>query len=357
MTAYIVALLLTALALLALLLEKTYFYLPPKELKRQAAQGDAMASTLYQAAAYGTSLKLLLWCVTGLAAAGGFVLFARVAPALFGFLLVALVLWLAFLWLPRARLSAGVVHLTIWCTPAVVEILRLLHPIIEYMAVYTGNFSAAAGPHTGLYEQEDLLDLIERQERQGDNRVDGEVLELLRRALRFGGYTVRDARVPRRRVTAVSLDEDLGPVVLDELHRTGHSQFPVYEGEATNIVGVLMLDDAAEGRRHSTVRGHCDRRLAYVHEDDSLRFALQVFYQSHHQLLIVVNGSGAYTGILTLRDVLQRLFDAAGHDADMRHDDRAAVAARHHLRSKPAGDAAHDAATEKLSENPSEVVE
>src|SRR6266446_6595999 len=123
MVPFIFALLLVSLALLMLTLEKTYFYVPYKELKRQAAHGDQLAATLYRAAAYDSELKLLLWLLTGLCASAGIVLFARVAPPLLGFTAVALVVWLGFVWLPRTRLTLTGARLAEWCTPALVEML------------------------------------------------------------------------------------------------------------------------------------------------------------------------------------------------------------------------------------------
>jgi len=66
-------------------LKKPIFILTPIELKRLAKSNDQLAKTLFSAEAYGNELKVLLWLIIGLCAAGGFVLFARVAPSLFGF--------------------------------------------------------------------------------------------------------------------------------------------------------------------------------------------------------------------------------------------------------------------------------
>src|SRR5665213_2440603 len=116
MSAFIFAILLILLALLALTLEKTYFYVPSKELRRLAGKGDSVAQTLLTAETYGLELKLVLWLVTGLSAAGSFVLFARIAPALFGFVTVLLAFWLGFLWIPRTRLTVVGTYVALWST-------------------------------------------------------------------------------------------------------------------------------------------------------------------------------------------------------------------------------------------------
>jgi metal transporter CNNM len=353
MAVFILALLLMLVALLALTLQKTYFYMPYKELKRQAAGGDRLAATLFRAAAYGAELKVLLWLFSGLAAAGGFMLLARIAPPIFGFVAVALVLWLAFLWVPRTRLTSLGARLSGWCTPFVVWCLRLMHPLMQYLAAYAGRY--AAGPHTGIYQREDIYELIEQQKRQSDSRISDKELELMRNVLQFSDYQVRDCLVPSKRVKAVNVDENIGPVMLDELHTKGYARFPVYEGKATNIVGSLAVDDITDiQKQHGKVRDHFDERVAYLHEADSLEQALQAFYETRQHLFVVVNGFNEYVGIITLSDILHQLVGVAEHEAFGRHDDRKAVAARHRPKIP---ESLPEETAERLPENSPEVVE
>ena len=179
MSAFIFAILLILLALLALTLEKTYFYVPSKELRRLAGRGDRVAQTLLTAEVYGVELKMVLWLITGLSAAGSFVLFARIAPTLFGFVAVSLVLWLGFLWIPRTRLTAIGTYVALWSTPVVVQMLRVVHPVTAFVANLA--FRSPASPHTGLYEREDVYELLKRQKGQNDNRISHKDLELIRK--------------------------------------------------------------------------------------------------------------------------------------------------------------------------------
>ena len=324
---FVVAILLLTLALLALILEKTYFLLPLRELKRQAAQRDAMARILYEAAAYDTELKVLLWLVMGLSAAGGFLLFARLAPVILGFLVITLVLSLVFIWLPRARLTSFGTRLAVWCTPTVVAIMRVLHPVLRYAAVLVLRQYPA--PHTGLYEHEDMRELLERQHAQADNRISDHDLGLMRRALQFGNYQVHEVMTPQNRVVAVAAEEPISPVLLDELHKSGHTHFPVYAASKTELVGTLALDMVADVKHAGKVQDFYDRRLAFVHARDRLETALLAFYATGRHLLVVVDNAGDYVGIMTLGDVLSCLFGTIHAAAPQRHEDRQTVAARH----------------------------
>lgn len=335
MITFVVALLLTVLTLGTILLEKTYFYLPLKELKRQAARREEPAKTLFQAATYGNDLKVLLWLGMGISAAVSFTLFSRVAPGILGGIAIVLVIWFGFWWLPRTRLTAAGAQLTVWCTPMVVEVLRWWHPVGRYLSRFIAKHHT--NEHTGLYEREDLLDLLERQHNQSDNRIALDELDRMRTALQFGEYRVGDVVVPRKAVLAVALDEPISPVLVDELHQSGHVRFPVYDGKKSHIVGTLPLEVVADIKHKGAVRDYYDEHLAYVHENDSLEQALRAFYETRQHLFIVINSADEYVGVISLSDILHYLSGVAKPQQSGRFYDRKAVLERRarHIKAMP----------------------
>jgi hypothetical protein len=106
MGTFLLALLFLLVMLFGIALRKTYDYLPRRELKRQARDGDQVAAILYKAVAYGPSLRILLWLLIGLSAAAGFVLFSSVAPDFLAFLAIAGLVWYGFVWMPAAQISS-----------------------------------------------------------------------------------------------------------------------------------------------------------------------------------------------------------------------------------------------------------
>ena len=350
MLLYISALIALLLAFSALTLRKTYYYLPEAELKRQAKSGDSLAKVLWRAVAYGQSLQLLLWILIGVFAAVGFVLFARVAPPIFGFVAVALLLWLAFAWTPTTKLTRIGARLSRWFTPTIVWLLSWTATPLSGLTRFGHRFHPVV-VHTGLYQKEDLLTLINRQKQQPDSRVAVGELELAERALRFDKYKVRDVLIPRKQVKIVGRGDAVGPILLDELHATGHSRFPVYGKAPDDIIGTLHLMSLDEAKQGGHVRDFMEKGVIYVHESDTLADALRAVYTTKHQLFVVINSFEEYVGILTLEDILHTLI---GHPIDDEFDGHrsiAAVAARHPAKKKA------KAPEEKVAETSPEVVE
>lgn len=112
---------------------------------------------------------------------------------------------------------------------------------------------------------------------------------------------------PREHIAAVPADETLGPLILDELYKTGHDHFPVYEDDIDHIVGVLYVRDLLTvdtNKASSTVASVMDRQVCYARDDYTLDQALSALLQSQKILLVVVNDDGETEGVATLSEVL-----------------------------------------------------
>lgn len=348
-------LLLALLALVLWVLYRTYQHVAPKELKRLARAGDEVAAVLYRPVAYGLSLNLLL----------------RLLALVFGVLsLVCLTqavgIWLAVLVLLVIAVVGGFVlvpageltHSSLWLArrgaPGIAWLLERLHPFFSAAARFIRRHRPLH-VHTGLYEKADLVDLLEAQQNQPDNRITPAEIELLKHALTFGDRTVASCLTPKRVVKLVSASETVGPVLMDELSKSGHSRFPVYDGKHDNIVGILYLHDLVGTRHTGQVSGLMKTKLTYVHEDFTLMRTLQAFLKTKQHLFLVVNSMEEFVGIITIEDVLEQMIGKPIVDEFDSYDDLRAVAAAaarkdHDKHNEPEPEAEVSAVPEKPSE-------
>jgi CBS domain containing-hemolysin-like protein len=336
----ILALVILILALALLALRQTYRFVPVRELKRQARSGDSLAKTLYRAAAYGDSLNLLLWLLIAVLLLISFMLLDQVAPSLMAFIVVVLVMVLGYAWLPRVGLAKFSPKLVLWLTPPLVWLLEFTHPVLNRIAAFTKKHQLTV--HTGLYERDDLLELLEKQKNQPDSRIPGEQLDLLIHALTFGDKSVFECMVPRRVVRSVSAEEAIGPLVIRDLHDSGHSRFPVYQQKPENIVGTLYLRDLINLKHTGQVKDVMEHSVYYVHEEYPLEQVLHAFLKTKHHLFIVVDKFEEYVGVITIEDIIEQILGVKIVDEFDAYDDMRAVAAdyaRHdHLAHKKDGE-------------------
>ncbi len=306
---------------------KTYTYLPLKELKRRAERHDPLAEKLYRAVAYGSSLRVLLLILIILFSAVSFILLARAQPIWLSVVIVLVVLWLAFSWLPDTRVSGLGARFTATATPFFAWLVRTLYPVINRGAHIEEKHRVRAD-HTGLFERSDLLALIEQQQQQEDNRLSQEELDIVKHTLQFDDLKVADSFTSRQNLKTILASDVAGPILINELHELGQDYVLVSETPRGAIVGILAFKQLSI-KTSGHVRDVMDSTVYYVNEEDSLRDVLHAFFTTNHPLFIVINSAEEYLGIITVQDILKVLLGHIPGDDFDQYADRSAVAARH----------------------------
>lgn len=152
-------------------------------------------------------------------------------------------------------------------------------------------------------------------------------LQRFQASLALDTHAVEDVMTPVSVVEVAEVHDSLGPLVLDDLHKTGHSRFPVIDGDIHHVVGILYLHDIINLKSTKpTVKEAMDPRVHYIHEQQSLEHALHGFLRTHRHLFVVVNDYRETVGVLTLEDVLETLLGKKIVDEFDKYDDLRAVA-------------------------------
>ena len=367
MVGFLLALVLLGISLLAMALQKTYSAFGYKELRRRARAKDPIASVLFRAAAYGVSLRVVLWTVIILASAGSFIILEKMAPWPLAFLAIAAALAYGFIWMPAHKATKYGLKIAVWLTPAIAWLMDKTHPLLDRLVAFVRKHKPLT-VHTGLYDREDLLELIQTQRHQPDSRISEETLDLLAHTLTFGDKLVSDCMVPRRAVRSVAADQLVSPALIDELHKSGHSRFPVYRvgaektadgavADVSEIIGTLYLRDLITLKKTGAASEAMHKQVYFVHEDHPLEQVLDAFLKTHHHLFVVVNGFEEYVGIITIEDILEQILGCKIVDEFDQYDDMRAVAAHqaravHQARKKEGGEIVEHSSVGGTKKNP-----
>lgn len=303
---------------------KVYDATPARELKRRAAGKKEPAVSLFQAVAYGSSLYALLWGGIAIFGATGLVLLARSANIFVSLIVIIATLSFLFVYLPVSRITSLGSRVTLAINPVIVWLLRHLYPVLSRGAEQVEKRYPAS--HTGLFERSDILQLIHQQADQADSRLSIEELAIVQRALAFGDYLVRDILTPRVDIATVAADEVLGPVLIDELHKSP-APFVLVKNTDDQIVG--SLETQKLGLQSSGPVGEHLSPVYFLHESDTLREALHAFFVTNHPLFVVINSFEEYVGIITIESVLRQLLGHLPGDDFEQYTNPVAVAARH----------------------------
>lgn len=180
-------------------------------------------------------------------------------------------------------------------------------------------------PGQFIYSKAELLERLKTTH----GIISKDELMLIQHGLAFGEKLARNVMTPRSVIDGLEAKDTLGPVMLDHLHNSGHSRFPVYEKDIDHIVGMLYLRDLIPLKKNiKYARDAMQPEVYYIRDDHNLEYALAAFLRTHHHLLIVVNEYRETVGLLSLEDVMEALLGRKIIDEFDKHDDLRAVASR-----------------------------
>jgi CBS domain containing-hemolysin-like protein len=180
-----------------------------------------------------------------------------------------------------------------------------------------------------------VLHIDSRQELQhlvaeSDGILTPEEKKLIVNSLSFNDQLVSTVMTPKDSIISVKKTEFLGPLTLDDLHKTGNSKLPVIASDIDHIVGILHLEGllALDIKRSTTAEKAMEPKVYYIHKDQTLQHALTEFLSTRHYLLIVIDESRQTVGLITLEDVIEALLGRKIVDEFDAHDNLREVASR-----------------------------
>ncbi len=254
------------------------------------------------------------------------VVFVLLAVATFGWLLGALVATVV------ALEFGAIARIGLWRRLAQKVYERYEAYLLRFVEKFSGVFKLLRTlPPEQLDKRLDSRQELEHLVAESGTILTPDEKKLIAHSLAFDTRLVSEIMTPRSVIDSIGAKEHLGPLTLDELHKTGHSRFPVTLSDIDHVIGTLYVQDLLmiDAKRKSTsVEKAMERRVFYIREDQTLHHALAAFLKTKHHLFIVVNEFRETVGVLSLEDVIEALLGRAIVDEFDTHEDLRAVAAR-----------------------------
>jgi len=176
-----------------------------------------------------------------------------------------------------------------------------------------------------ISSREELQHLVS----ESDSVLTSDEKKLIVHSLSFNDRLVSSIMTPREDITCIKKTEFLGPLMLDDLHKVGHSWLPVVDDDLDHVIGILNIKGlmTLDSKKSMTAGKAMQSKAYYIREDQTLHYALVALLHTHHHLLIVVNEIRETVGILTLEDIIEALLGREVVDEFIEHDNLRAVAA------------------------------
>jgi len=144
---------------------------------------------------------------------------------------------------------------------------------------------------------------------------------MLEGVLRMADMTAGDVMVAAPRMDLLDIEapyEDVLHLVIG----TGHSRFPVYEGQRDNIIGILLAKDLLKLQRSPDLNLRTLLRpTVFVPESKGLNELLRDFRSNRNHLAIVIDEFGSTAGLITIEDVLEEIVGEIEDEFDEKDGD------------------------------------
>jgi len=163
--------------------------------------------------------------------------------------------------------------------------------------------------------REELIE--ELRHAQANGLLSNDTLSMIEGAIKVAELTVADVMVPRAQTVFLPIDASQNDI-LNIVIESGHSRFPVHDGDKDEILGILLAKDLLRCLANGE---SCDirallRPVAMIPESKRLNILLKEFRLSRNHMAIVVDEYGGVAGLVTIEDVLEQIVG----DIDDEHD-------------------------------------
>jgi len=173
----------------------------------------------------------------------------------------------------------------------------------------------------GLKDRAQLLEMLAESQQRGV--LDADAFAMLEGVLAVADLQVRDIMIPRVQMVCLYRDDPIARI-LPAVVESGHSSFPVLDGDRDDVVGILLAKDLLRLFAGATpakfdMREYM-RPVVFVPESKRLNVLLKEFRGSRNHMAIVVDEYSGVAGLVTIEDVIEQIVGDIDDEFDVEDD-------------------------------------
>lgn len=200
----------------------------------------------------------------------------------------------------------------------VLLVYTFLYPLLRFVRVFKERIYRTLG--LNLDNDLNPLDVEVQLRALGEDQmvIPPAVRKIIDKAIQLPELVVSDVLLPRNQVHWFDLEES--PVEnLRRARRTGHTRFPLCEGELDRCIGIIHIKDIFRSSLRDEVVDlrRLRRPIATLLLEDPLVDALQKLLRLKLHMAIVLDEFGGTVGILTLERIIEELVGEIQDEFDM----------------------------------------
>jgi CBS domain containing-hemolysin-like protein len=164
-----------------------------------------------------------------------------------------------------------------------------------------------------LHDEEELRLLLSSSK---ESQLSTQKRELLDNIFELSHRMSRQIMLPRQDVIYLSTERPLAEN-LRLARRSGHTRFPLCEGDLDHVIGLIHIKDIFHRERPLTALTEVAREIAFVPETLELDRLLKRMRTERFHLAAVIDEYGGVSGIVTLEDVIEEIVGSIQDEFDV----------------------------------------
>jgi magnesium and cobalt transporter len=173
----------------------------------------------------------------------------------------------------------------------------------------------------GVKDRAQLVEMLAESQQRGV--LDADAFAMLEGVLGVADLQVRDIMIPRVQMVCLYRDDPIARIVAAVVE-SGHSRFPVLDGDRDDVVGILLAKDLLRLFADATpakfdMREYM-RPVVFVPESKRLNVLLKEFRGSRNHMAIVVDEYSGVAGLVTIEDVIEQIVGDIDDEFDVEDD-------------------------------------
>ncbi len=206
-------------------------------------------------------------------------------------------------------------------SPLMIVISRLEYPVVAALEKLSGYILKKYGKRIALdadaLMEDEFKTLIDAGSREGV--VDESQKELIKRIFELGDKPVTDIMIPRVDMFCLPLNMAVEEII-SKVVKQRHERVPIYTDDRDDITGILFTKDLLNDARRVKESKGIEKLLGkpyFVPEEKTINGLLHDFQENRTQMAIVVDEYGGVSGMVTLENILEHLFEEAYGDSKL----------------------------------------
>lgn len=205
---------------------------------------------------------------------------------------------------------------------------RFMGPFVQVLSVTTEFLLRLLGlhkPKDNTVTEEEITGMLKEGADAG--MFEKTEHDIVTRALRLDDVRIASLMTPRADLEYIDLDDTV-ELNLSKIANSPYSRFPVYQGDRTQVIGIVHAGDLFEQVIRGKSLAHVDiaavtKPALFVPEAVSAMGLLEALKKNRSEIALVVDEYGEIEGMVTLSDVMGALVgevsivdDGGAQDAD-----------------------------------------